>query len=71
MAAVINSTTTGSVGIIVSGGADNQLNIQTADTTAIAIDASQNVAITGDLSFNNGQAAVGAGKAIALSMIFG
>lgn len=71
MAAVINSTTTGSVGIIVSGGADNQLNIQTGDTTAIAIDASQNVSITGDLSFNNGQSAVGAGKAIAMSMIFG
>jgi len=71
MAAVINSTTTGSVGIIVSGGADNQLNIQTADTTAIAIDASQNVAVTGDLTFQNGLSAVSAGKSIAMSMIFG
>jgi hypothetical protein len=45
--------------------------IQTGDVTAISIDASQNVAVAGTLTFSGGQTPASTGKAIAMAMIFG
>ena len=50
MASVINSTTTGSGGLISTGDASNQLNIQTGDTTAIEVDTDQSVNFTGSVT---------------------
>ena len=71
MPSIINSTSTGVGGLISSGATDNELVIQTADTTAITVDASQNVAIVGNLTFNNGADAASTGKAIAMAIVFG
>lgn len=43
MPSIINSTATGSGGLISTGNTDNELVIQTDDTTAITIDSSQAV----------------------------
>ena len=40
-------------------------------TTAVTIDTSQNVAIVGNLTFNNGADAASTGKAIAMAIVFG
>ncbi len=40
-------------------------------TTAVTIDTSQNVAVVGNLTVNNGASVTTTGKAIAMSMIFG
>jgi len=45
MASTINGTSTGSGGLISSGDDSGILNIQTNETTAIAVDASQNVGV--------------------------
>ena len=45
MPAIINSTSTGIGGLVSTGDIDNELVIQTGDTTAINIDASQNVSL--------------------------
>ena len=45
MASTINGTSTGSGGLITSGDDSGILNIQTNETTAITVDASQNVGI--------------------------
>lgn len=71
MPSVINSTSTGIGGLISTGNTDNELVLQTGDTTAISIDASQNVAVTGGLTFNNGIEPASTGKAIAMSIVFG
>jgi hypothetical protein len=71
MASIINSAATGSVGLVMSGNGSDSLEIQTAGITAIAIDPSQNVDITGNLTINNGQQVASVGKAIAMSLIFG
>jgi hypothetical protein len=47
MASTINGTSTGSGGLISSGDDSGILNIQTNETTAITIDASQNVTMAG------------------------
>lgn len=71
MPAIINSTSTGIGGLVSTGNIDNELVIQTGDTTAISIDASQNVAVTGNLTFNNGVEPASVGKAIAMTIVFG
>lgn len=71
MPSVINSTSTGVGGLISTGNTDNELIIQTGDTTAISVDASQNVAVTGNFTFNNGVEPATTGKAIAMSIVFG
>jgi hypothetical protein len=43
MANVINATSTGNGGLISTGDDSGILNIQTNETTAISIDASQNI----------------------------
>jgi hypothetical protein len=50
MPSSINSTSSSPGGLISSGATDNELVIQTGDTTAISIDASQNVGVAGDLT---------------------
>jgi hypothetical protein len=50
MASTINGTSTGNGGLISTGDDSGILNIQTNETTAITVDASQNVACTGRVS---------------------
>jgi hypothetical protein len=50
MPSIINSTTTGSGGLISTGDASTTLKLQTADTDAVTIDGSQNVTLAQDLS---------------------
>lgn len=50
MASTINGTSTGSGGLITTGDDSGILNIQTNETTAITIDASQNVTLAGTLT---------------------
>lgn len=71
MPSSINATSTGSGGLVTTGDSSGVLNLQTNSTTALAIDASQNVAITGNLTFSNGKAAVTTGKSIAMAIVFG
>lgn len=71
MPSTINSTSTGIGGLISTGAVDNALVIQTGDTTAISVDSSQNVAVTGGLTFNGGVEPASTGKAIAMSIVFG
>jgi len=54
MASTINAITTGTGGVVTTADASGLLNIQTGGTTAIAIDASQNVVVTGTLSATGG-----------------
>ncbi len=49
MASTINGTSTGSGGLITTGDDSGILNIQTNETTAVAIDASQIVSYTNNL----------------------
>lgn len=53
MANVINATSTGSGGLISTGDDSGVLNIQTNETTALSIDASQNVTVTTQAANNN------------------
>jgi len=55
MANVINATSTGNGGLISTGDDSGILNIQTNETTAISIDASQNV------GFNSGYGSAATG----------
>jgi cytoskeletal protein CcmA (bactofilin family) len=50
MPSSINSTSSSPGGLITTGATDNELEIKTGDTTAISIDASQNVTVAGDLT---------------------
>ena len=50
MASTINGTSTGSGGLITTGDDSGILNIQTNETTAITVDASQNVTLVGTLT---------------------
>jgi hypothetical protein len=45
LANIINGTSTGSGGLITTGDSSDELQIQTAETTAITVDSSQNVGI--------------------------
>lgn len=71
MPSVINSTNTGIGGLISTGATDNELVIQTNDTTAISIDASQNVAVAGSFTYDGGVSPTSTGKAIAMAIVFG
>ena len=53
MANVINATSTGNGGLVSTGDDSGILNIQTNETTAITIDASQNVNFAGTLTATN------------------
>jgi hypothetical protein len=59
MPSSINSTSSSPGGLISAGDTDNELVIQTDDTTAISIDASQNVTITNQLTANDFYASSG------------
>lgn len=69
MALILNGGTSNNP--FIDGPSATSLTLKTSDTAALTIDSSQNVAITGSLSFNNGQAAVTTGKAIAMAIVFG
>ena len=71
MPSSINSTSSSPGGLISTGATDNELVIQTGGTTAISVDAAQNVAVAGTLTFNGGQEPVSTGKAIAMAIVFG
>jgi hypothetical protein len=69
----IAAGTTLTTALVATGDTSGELLLKTGPsaTTAVSIDTSGNVAVTGDLTFNNGKAAVTTGKAIAMAMIFG
>jgi hypothetical protein len=72
MASTINASNGAVPGLISTGDNSGVLQLQTNNgVTAVTIDTSQNVAVVGNLTFNNGKAAVTTGKAIAMAMIFG
>ena len=68
MANVINGTSTGSGGLISSGDDSGILNIQTNETTAITVDASQAVTIQG-LTVGKGAGAVSSNTAVGASAL--
>jgi hypothetical protein len=59
MPSSINSTSSSPGGLVSAGDTDNELVIQTDDTTAISIDASQNVTIINQLTANDFYASSG------------
>jgi hypothetical protein len=68
----IAAGTTLTTGLVATSDTTGQLVLQTnGTTTAVTIDSSQNMAVVGNLTFNNGKSAVTTGKAIAMAMIFG
>ena len=72
MASTINASNGAVPGLISTGDNSGELQLQTNNgVTAVTIDASQNVAVVGNLTFNNGQSAVSTGKAIAMAIVFG
>jgi len=52
MASIINASTSGAGGVITTADASGELQIQTAGATAITVDASQNVDISGILAIS-------------------
>ena len=56
MANVINATSTGSGGLVSTGDDSGILNIQTNETTAITVDASQNTTFAGNTTVSKAQA---------------
>lgn len=68
----ISAGTTVTTSLVNTGDTTGQLVFQTnGTTTAVTIDTSQNMAVVGNLTFNNGKNAVTTGKSIAMAMIFG
>lgn len=68
----IAAGTTLTTALVETGDTTGNLVIQTnGTTTAVTIDTSQNVAVVGGLTFNNGKAAITNSKAIAMSLVFG
>lgn len=64
--------TTTTTALVATGDTTGELVLKTnGTTTALTIDTSQNVAIVGGLTFDNGKAATTTGKAIAMSLVFG
>lgn len=53
MASIINAISSGAGGVAVTGDSSGVLNIQTANTTAISVDASQNVTFTNGANLPN------------------
>jgi hypothetical protein len=75
MPSSINSTSSSPGGLITTGATDNELVIQTDDTTAISIDASQNVTVAGSLTLGSAlgvaQGGTGASTLTANNVILG
>lgn len=70
MSTIAAGTTTTNA-LVSTGDTTGNLVFQTnGATTAMTIDTSQNVAIVGNLTFNNGKAPMGKGTAIVFSMIW-
>jgi hypothetical protein len=71
MSTIAAGTTTGTA-LVSTGDTTGSLVFQTnTSNTALTLDTSGNAAVTGNLTFNNGQAAVSTGKAIAMAIVFG
>ena len=68
----IAAGTTLTTALVSTGDTAGELVLKTnGKTTAVTIDTSQNVAIVGNLTFNNGADAASTGKAIAMAIVFG
>jgi hypothetical protein len=68
----IAAGTTLTTALVSTGDTTGELVLKTnGTTTAITIDTSQNVAVVGGLTFDNGKAAITTGKAIAMALVFG
>lgn len=68
----IAAGTTVTTALVNTGDTTGSLVLKTnGTTTAVTIDTSQNMAVVGNLTFNNGQSAVSTGKAIAMAIVFG
>jgi len=68
----IAAGTTLTTALVSTGDTAGELVLKTnGTTTAVTIDTSQNVAIVGNLTFNNGVDAASTGKAIAMAIVFG
>lgn len=64
--------TTTTTALVATGDTTGELVLKTnGTTTALTIDTSQNVAVVGGLTFDNGKAAATTGKAIAMALVFG
>lgn len=68
----IAAGTTLTTALVATGDTSGELVFKTnTSTTSLTIDTSGNVAVTGDLTFDNGKAVVSTGKAIAMALVFG
>jgi hypothetical protein len=68
----IAAGTTLTTALVSTGDTTGELVLKTnGTTTAVTIDTSQNVAVVGGLTFDNGKAAITTGKAIAMALVFG
>lgn len=68
----IAAGTTLTTALVATGDTSGELIFKTnGSNTAITVDTSGNVAITGTLTFSNGKAAATTGKAIAMALVFG
>lgn len=68
----IAAGTTLTTSLVATGDTSGELVFKTnTSTTSLTIDTSGNVAVTGDLTFDNGKAVVSTGKAIAMALVFG
>lgn len=64
--------TTTTTALVATGDTTGELVLKTnGTTTAVTIDTSQNVAVVGNLTFNNGVEPASTGKAIAMAIVFG
>lgn len=67
----IAAGTTLTTALVATGDTSGELVFKTnTNTTALTIDTSGNTAITGDLTFNNGQAVTSRGTAIVFSLVW-
>ena len=68
----IAAGTTLTTALVSTGDTTGELVLKTnGTTTAVTIDTSQNVAVVGNLTFNNGTDVASTGKAIAMAIVFG
>lgn len=68
----IAAGTTLTTALVATGDTSGELLLKTGPsaTTALSIDTSGNVAITGDLTYNNGQVPLPKGTAIVFSLVW-
>ena len=68
----IAAGTTLTTALVATGDTAGNLVFKTnGTTTALTIDTSQNVAVVGGLTINNGASVATTGKAIAMAIVFG